>query len=96
MSKCDISITFDQPDRTYRGGDTVSGEVHVQVNKDITSNGIHLTQHWKTHGYGNTDGDDHHGETLAEQSQLTAGQTMTFPFSFAVGSWHGGGCVHGR
>ncbi len=84
MSKCDISITFDQPDRTYRGGDTVSGEVHVQVNKDITSNGIHLTQHWKTHGYGNTDGDDHHGETLAEQSQLTAGQTMTFPFSFAA------------
>ena len=37
MSKCDISIKFDRPDRTYRGGETVSGEVHVQVNKDITS-----------------------------------------------------------
>ena len=46
MSRCDISIRYDQPDRTYRGGDTVSGEVHVQVNKDTTSNGIQLTHYW--------------------------------------------------
>ena len=84
MSKCDISIKFDRPDRTYRGGETVSGEVHVQVNKDITSNGIHLTTYWKTHGYGNTDSGGGHGETLADKSQLTAGQTMTFPFSFVA------------
>ena len=84
MSKCDISIKFDRPDRTYRGGETVSGEVHVQVNKDITSDGIHLTSFWKTHGYGNTDGGGDHSETLADKSQLTAGQTMTFPFSFVA------------
>ena len=84
MSRCDISIRYDQPDRTYRGGDTVSGEVHVQVNKDTTSNGIQLTHYWKTHGYGNTDSGSHEIEILAGDSELRAGEDLAFPFSFVA------------
>ncbi len=50
MSKCDISIEFDAENRTYRGGGTVSGRVLVEVNKDLTSNGIKLIHFWQTHG----------------------------------------------
>ncbi len=84
MSRCDISIRYDQPDRTYRGGDTVSGEIHVQVNKDTTSNGIQLTHYWKTHGYGNTDSGGDQIEMLAEDSELRAGEDLSFPFSFVA------------
>jgi hypothetical protein len=84
MSKCDISIEFDAENRTYRGGDTVSGEVHVQVNKDTTSNGIQLTHYWTTHGYGNTDSGSDEIEILAEDSQLFAGEVRTYPFSFVA------------
>ncbi|MDP7276905.1 MAG: hypothetical protein QF363_15590 [Planctomycetaceae bacterium] len=84
MSRCDISIRYDQPDRTYRGGDTVSGEVHVEVNKDTTSNGIQLTHYWKTHGYGNTDSGDDQIEMLAGDSELRAGEDLSFPFSFVA------------
>ena len=55
MSRCDITIEFDRANRTYLGGETVSGEVHVMVNKDTTSDGIVLENMWKTHGYGNPD-----------------------------------------
>ena len=37
MSRCDISVKFEQTNRKYRGGDTVSGEVYIQINKDTTS-----------------------------------------------------------
>ena len=84
MSRCDISIRYDQPDRTYRGGDTVSGEVHVQVNKDTTSNGIQLTHYWKTHGHGNTDSGVDQIEMLAGHSELRAGKDLAFPFSFVA------------
>ncbi len=84
MSRCDISISYDQPDRTYRGGDTVSGEVHVRVNKDTTSDGIQLTHYWKTHGYGNTDSGGDGFEMLAGDSELRAGEDLVFPFSFVA------------
>ncbi|MBI84775.1 MAG: hypothetical protein CMJ81_16405 [Planctomycetaceae bacterium] len=82
MSKCDIVIEFDQADRTYRGGETVSGMARVQVNKDLTSQGITLTRYWKTHGRGNTDAGPKHEQTLAGESELRAGETFEFPFSF--------------
>lgn len=87
MSKCDIRITFDNPDRTYRGGDTVSGEVHIEVNKDIRCNGIILTHYWKTHGRGNTDLGHKHEIRLAEMQPLQAGEELHFPFEFKSELW---------
>ena len=87
MAKCDIRITFNNPDRSYRGGDTVAGEVHVQVNEDIRCNGIVLTHYWKTHGRGNTDRGEKHEVRLSETVPLQAGEELHFPFEFVSEIW---------
>ena len=87
MAKCDIRITFDNPDRTYIGGDTVSGEVYVQVNEDIRCNGIVLTHYWKTHGRGNTARGEKHEIQLTDSVPLQAGEELKFSFDFAAEIW---------
>ena len=82
MSKCDITIEFDRSDATYHGGDTVSGTARVVVNKNLTSRGIKLSHFWKTHGRGNTNTGEVQEEILAQDAQLVAGETFSFPFSF--------------
>ncbi|MCP4782208.1 MAG: hypothetical protein GY878_01490 [Fuerstiella sp.] len=87
MAKCDIRITFDNPDRVYRGGDTVVGAVHIQVNEDIRCNGILLTHYWRTHGRGNTARGEKHEVRLSEIVPLQAGEELHFPFEFASEIW---------
>jgi hypothetical protein len=84
MSKCEISIEFDRPDRVYRGGETVAGRVRIRVNDDFNCNGIKLTHFWKTHGRGNTDSGERCQQQLAEGRQLRRGETLTFNFSFSA------------
>ena len=55
MSKCDLHIALDRPDGKYFGGDEVTGELTVRVNRDVNCNALTVQQHWKTHGRGNTD-----------------------------------------
>ena len=81
MSKCDISIEFDRENRTYAGGEPVTGTVTVQVNEDVTCNGITLTHLWKTHGRGNIDTGPKETIELAPAGPLTAGETLNLPFS---------------
>lgn len=87
MSKCDIRITFDREDRTYRGGDTVRGEVHISVNKDIQCNGVVLTYYWRTHGRGNRDTGTKRKLQLSESAPLTAGEELHLPFEFQAECW---------
>ncbi|MEQ9407289.1 MAG: hypothetical protein RIK87_06160 [Fuerstiella sp.] len=87
MSKCDIRVTFDRPDRTYRGGATVSGEVHVLVNQDIRCNGIVLSHYWETHGRGNTTRGEKHETRLSEAVPLQEGEELHLPFEFTAPSW---------
>lgn len=87
MSKCDIDIQFDRPDRTYRGGDRIAGEVTVRVNKDIRCNGIVLSHYWGTHGRGNTDTGTKVEIPLCGSQSLQAGEEMRFPFEFECELW---------
>lgn len=87
MSKCFIRITFDNPERTYRGGDKVSGEVHIQVNEDIRCNGIILNHYWRTHGRGNSDWGTKHEIRLTEMQPLQAGEELHLPFEFKAELW---------
>ena len=87
MSKCDIQILFDRSDRTYHGGDTVSGEVIVQVNQDISCNGIILKHYWSTHGKGNTKTGEKHTIRLSETQPLQAGEELRLPFEFQSELW---------
>ncbi|MCA9085283.1 MAG: hypothetical protein KDA81_14560 [Planctomycetaceae bacterium] len=80
--KCTIRIRFDRPDRTYRGGETISGEVIISVNSDVRCNGITLTRYWKTHGRGNTATGEKVKIPLSEAGPLQTGEELTLPFSF--------------
>ena len=83
MSKCDLQIVFDRTDRTYRGGDEVSGTVHVSVNADVQCNGFTLEHYWRTHGRGNTATGKMETVVLA-RGNWQAGQSYSYPFSFAA------------
>lgn len=93
MSKCDIVIRFDRPDRQYRGGDLVRGTVQITVNQDVRCNGITLTHFWKTHGRGNSDRGPIETVMLAEAGQLTVGTQLQSPFEITAPcqplSYHG-------
>ena len=80
MSKCQITITFDRPDRVYFGGETVRGIAKVVVPEDTKGNGIRLTHRWRTHGRGNAEHGPEEAILLAPARQLVAGEQMEFPF----------------
>lgn len=54
LNNCDIRIELDDPHRTYEAGDTITGTVHVEVNKDCQCDDLLLLLEWHTHGRGNT------------------------------------------
>jgi hypothetical protein len=81
MSKCDISIVFDRDDRTYVGGETVTGRVVIQVNEAVNCKGITLTHVWKTHGKGNIDWGPKETIELASAGPLASGETLNYSFS---------------
>jgi len=81
MSKCDLRVVFDRTDRTYVGGEEVSGTVHVDVNKDVECNGILVERFWQTHGRGNTATGPKESHVLYK-GPLRAGQTLSYPFRF--------------
>lgn len=87
MSKCDIQILFDRADRRYYGGDTISGEVVVQVNQDISCNGVILKHFWSTHGKGNTKTGEKHTIRLCDTQPLQAGEELRLPFEFQSELW---------
>lgn len=81
MSKCDISISFDREDRTYSGGESVTGRVKIQLHQDVSSSGIKLTHQWRTHGRGNVGVGPKQAIELAPAGPLVAGETLDLPFS---------------
>jgi hypothetical protein len=83
MSKCDISIELDDPKSTYQLGDTVTGTVKIQVNKDVNCNALKITGLWKTHGRGNTDSCNY-GDHIAFEGLMHAGEVKTIPFSILI------------
>jgi len=83
MSKCDLQIVFDRPDRTFRGGDEVTGTVHVRVNQEVRCNGLVVEHFWQTHGRGNTATGPKQKQVLF-QGNLRAGETLSYRFTFPV------------
>ena len=93
MSKYDIKILFDGPDRTCSGGDVVSGEVLVEVRSDVRCRGIVLTHYWATHGtmadFGGmrSDSGPRKNIQLYESRALQAGERLCLPFKFYTEPW---------
>ena len=93
MSKCDLGIVFDRTERQYRGGEEVTGTVHVQVNEDVECNGIVVEHFWQTHGRGNTATGPKQTSVLYK-GRLQAGQSLSYPFRFTAPN--GPPTYHGR
>jgi hypothetical protein len=83
MSKCDFQIVFDRPDRTYRGGEQVTGTIRVQVNRDFSCDALVLEHYWKTHGRGNTARGEVQSLVLPPAT-FRAGETFSHPFRFTA------------
>lgn len=83
MSKCEISICFDRQDRTYAGGEPITGRVIIHVNEDAKCRGISLIHQWKTHGRGNVSLGPKETINLDTAESLVAGEILEFPFSVA-------------
>lgn len=93
MSKCEVWFEFDQAERRYYPGETISGMVHVRVNKDCTCKKIFLRMEWRTHGKGNRNRGGKQEFAFVENAALTAGEDHSFPFMFSAPngplSYHG-------
>lgn len=53
MAKCDLKIALDRADRSYAGGEKVTGTVEMHPDADVVSYALTLTREWRTHGRGN-------------------------------------------
>lgn len=84
MSKCQISIIFDRPDRVYFGGETIRGNARITVQDDTQGKGIKLTHFWKTHGRGNTNTGLTETIELAGPQLLMAGDELDLPFEIVA------------
>ncbi len=83
MAKCQLVISIDEPQRTYRAGDRLSGRVRVHVDKDVVCNGLTLGVRWTTHGRGDRDQGPESMWRLHE-GQWRAGQQLDYPFELSV------------
>lgn len=80
--KCDVRVVLHQPDNHFRAGDTITGDVIVEVNKPCDCHGLILSHEWRTHGRGNKDSGTIKEETLF-QGRWQQG-TQRYPFSFTL------------
>jgi len=84
MSKCDIRIEFDREDRTFSGGEAVTGRVYVRVNEAVKSKGISLIHQWRTHGRGNVTSGPKETIQLEAARSYSTGEEHEFPFSLTA------------
>lgn len=86
MSACQLKIELDEPNRTRKAGELVTGQVVVQSDKDIRCKGLTVTSYWTTHGRGNTARGDVELSKLFE-GEWQSGKEYRYPFKLATANW---------
>jgi hypothetical protein len=86
MAACTLKIVIDDPTRTRVGGETVTGHVLVQAEKDVNCKGLEVTSCWMTHGRGNVARGDAESQTLY-QGPWNGGQEYRYPFKLTTAQW---------
>jgi hypothetical protein len=87
MSKCDVRIVFDREDRTYRGGEEVSGTVVLTIRESFRCKGVTLTSFWRTHGTADRDTGPERKQSLLEATDLEPGEDLELPFTISAELW---------
>ena len=83
MAKCDLTIHLDEERTSYRGGETVRGEIEVRTDEDVRCDGLTVELRWKTHGKGNSV----HGDPVEVelfQGDWRAGAIQRYPFAIEL------------
>lgn len=83
MSKCDLRIEFERPDRLYYAGDTLRGVVHVGVDDECKCNALVLEIGYYTHGRGNGY-EESRGETVLFSGLWSPHSSQSYPFEFLL------------
>lgn len=83
MSKCDLQILFDRPDRRYKFGEAMAGVVKISAYEDFHCRRLTLIREWKTGGRGNHASGGEEGMIFADDTEFHAGETHEYPFRFA-------------
>lgn len=82
MSKCDLQIVLDRPERVYKFGEPIAGVVKVAAHDEFFCRKLTLIREWKTEGRGNHAGGGEEGMIFADDQQFHSGETQEFPFRF--------------
>ncbi|MEM1226001.1 MAG: sporulation protein [Planctomycetota bacterium] len=89
MAKCELRIELDESNDSstaFRGGETISGKVHVATSAAVQCRKLTVTTGWKTHGKGNVAKEDCHTMTVFEGNWDT-GEVVSYPFEVRLGAW---------
>lgn len=82
MSKCDLQISLDRPERIYKFGEPIAGVVKISAHDEFFCRKLTLIREWKTEGRGNLAGGGEEGMFFAEDTKFHSGETREFPFRF--------------
>jgi len=82
MSKCDLQILFERPDRTYKFGEPVDGVMKISAREDFQCRKLTLIREWKTGGRGNHASGGEEGIIFADEQEFHAGENKEYPFHF--------------
>ncbi len=86
VAACDLAIELDEPDKVYCDGEKITGQVVVQVQKEVNCKSLTLGTAWVTHGRGNVDsGQVDSAEIFSGPWQ--AGQEYRYAFELATAGW---------
>ncbi|MCA9246916.1 MAG: hypothetical protein KDA42_07360 [Planctomycetales bacterium] len=81
MAKCDLTIEFERPNRTYHTGEEVRGQIVVRANQDVRCDELAVEHFWQTHGRGNRDTGDR-ARTVLFTGEWRVGEVASYPFRF--------------
>jgi hypothetical protein len=84
MSKCDLQILFDRPDRTYKFGEFISGAIKISAHADFHCRKTTLIREWKTAGRGNSATGGGEGILFVKDEEFHSGETKEYPFRFVA------------
>jgi len=86
MARCELSIQLDDPNRVYKGGDLVSGTVHVQADRGVRCKQLEISSLWRTHGSGNV-AQEKSDSTVVFQGDWLEDQSYSYRFELTLGEW---------
>ncbi len=86
MATCRIRIDFEESNRSYTGGEPISGKVTVVSDNDVRCKGLVVRCFWATHGRGNVTQGQTDTAILFDGTWIS-GKEYQYPFKLNTAAW---------